>query len=324
MHSLEPEIQQLLRTGELSPAEARQPLARETRAIFSVRRELRAALYFGLAAVMAGVGLVVKENLDHIGPMVIILSIAVAAALCYLPAVLAQRAGQARRLPADLLLLLAALLVSSDLGYAEYRFQLLGDDWTLHLLVLAAVHGLTAYALGSRLVLSVALTSFALWVGAATTFSGFFPLSRITVAGTGWRTLACALCVVGMRAVHAKKMRSRQDFIDVYESFAVHLAGAGALLLLLPGYLDRPLPSASLLPGFLVLATVVALIGGIGWRRRQESFVLAALAYAIVGVWRLEFWLLDDLLSLTAASLATLIIAIAVLWRVHARFKAGR
>lgn len=295
MHSLEPEIQDLQRK--------------------------RAVRYLGIAAVMTGVGLVVKQNLDRIGPMMIVASIALAAALCYLPALRAWRAGVERRLPADLLLLLATLLVSVGIGYAEYRFNLFGDHWTGHFLVLAVLHGFAAYLLGSRLVLSVALTSFAVWIGAASTFSGFFPLSRITVAGTAWRTLACAAICVGLRHLHASRWRRDADFVGVHEGFAVHLAGVGAVLLTLPGYLDRPMPQSSLWQGMAVLGLVVALIGWIGWRRRQESFVLAALAYGVMGLWRLQFHYLSAPLALTTSSLLTLIGATMLLWRVHARLR---
>jgi hypothetical protein len=321
MHSLEPEISQLEAAGRITPADAALPRALESRQLFSVRRELRAVLYVGIAAVTAGASLIVKENLDRIGPLAITLALGLAAVACYLPAIRALRAGQERRLPADFLLLLGALLASTDLGYAEHSWQLLGAAWTRHFLVLAAWHGITAYLLGSRLVLSVALTSCAAWMGADTTFSFFFPFSRGNLQGTGWSSLGSAALFVACRALHAWRHARHRDFIAVYETFAVHLAGVGALLLTLPGFYDRPMPATPLAVGVTVLAGVVALVGGIGWRRRQESFVLAALAYAVVGILRLETQFIDSPIILASASLATLLAAIALLWRIHAGFR---
>lgn len=321
MHSLEPEIRQLESTGRITQADAARPRALESRQLFSVRGELRFGLYVGIAAVTAGAGLIVKDNLDRLGPLAITLALGVAAMTCYLPAVLALRVGQPRRLPADVLLLLGSLLASTDLGYAEHTWHLLGPAWTRHFLLLAALHGATAYLLGSRLVLSVALTSCAAWMSADTTFSFFFPFSRGNLQGTGWTSLGCASLFIALRGLHAWCQSRYRDFIAVYESFAVHLAGVGALLLTLPGVYDRPMPLKPLAIGMAVLAGVVALIGSIGWRRRQERFVLAALAYAVIGVWRLETQFIDNLLALTAASLVTLLGAIVLLWRVHAEFR---
>lgn len=321
MHSFEPEILQLRRAHAVTPAAARQALEVESRRLFSLRRELRAILYLGIAAVITGVGLVVKANLDRLGPLTLILLLGAAALACYLPAIRDHRAGRVRRLPADLLLLLAALLVSANLGYAEHEFHLLGDSWSRHLLLLAVLHGATAYLLGSRLVLSVALTSFAAWMGAETAFSFFFPFSRAHLQGTGWRSLGCAAVFIGWRVLHTRLLPRHRDFSAVFEGFAVHLAGVGALLLTLPGYYDRPMPTAALAIGVTVLAVVVLLIGGIGWQRRQESFVLAAIAYAVVGFLRLQFQFLSDPLWLTTSALVTVIAATALLMKIHARLK---
>lgn len=321
MHSLEPEIRQLIETQRIGAAAAAQPLAAESRGVFSVRKELRAVLYAGIAAVVAGVGLIVQANLGRIGALSIAVALGVAAVLCYVPAIRALRRGAPRRLPADSLLLLGTLLVSADLGYAEHVWQLLGANWSRHLLLLAALHAATAYCFDSRLVLSVALTSFAAWIGADTTFSFFLPFSRANLRGTGWSSLLCALVFVACRALHAWRLTSHRGFVDVYERFAVHLAGIGALLLMLPGFYDRPLPTPSLVLGTAVLIGVVALIGGIGWRRRQGSFMLVALGYAIVGSLRLEFHVLDDAIPIAGASLVTLVGGIVLLWRVHKHFK---
>ncbi|MEY4762209.1 MAG: hypothetical protein RLZZ200_2065 [Pseudomonadota bacterium] len=323
MHGLEPEIGQLLKDGHISADTAREPLAIEHRAIFSLRSELLSVLYAGVAAVATGVGLVVKDHLDQIGPVAITTGVGVLAAACYLPAIQASRQGRDRRPVGDYLLLLGALLASADLGYAEYAFQLFGSAWPQHFLLLAAVHGATAYLLRSRLVLSVALTAFAAWVGAEATFSPFFPFARAAVADAGLRCLVAATALLVFRFLHARRLRDRQDFIDVFEGFAVHLAGTGALLRLFPGYFDQQLPDAGFWANVGLLAIVTALIGSIGWRRRQEHLVLAALGYAVVGMWRIEFRLLHDPLLVTWASLLTLVAATSLLWRLRRLLREG-
>jgi len=50
--------------------------------LVSVRLELQVALWIGVTLVAAGTGILVKENLAHLGPVTIGAGIALAAALC--------------------------------------------------------------------------------------------------------------------------------------------------------------------------------------------------------------------------------------------------
>ena len=163
-HSLEEELRELRPVGALDEAAAAREIA-ERRTSFSLFDELRAALYAAVALIVTGVGILVKEHLDRIGPLTLIFGLALAAAACYVPAIRAKFQGETRSTAADYILLLGALLVSADLGYTESQFHWLGANWSRHLLILTAIHAFTAYALDSRLVLSVALTTLAGWFG---------------------------------------------------------------------------------------------------------------------------------------------------------------
>ncbi len=190
----------------------------------------------------------------------------------------------------------------------------------IELLAATLILGITAYLLRSRLLLAFALTAFAAWMSAEITFSFFFPFSRVHLQGTGWRFLGCAAVFVAWRWLQARYLPRRRDFNGVLEGFAAHLAGVGAVLLTLPGYFDRPLPTDTLTVGIAVLAVVVVLIGGIGWRRRQKSLLIAAIVYAFIGVLRLEIQLIDATLPLVASILVTLVAAALILWRTRRRF----
>jgi hypothetical protein len=256
-----------------------------------------------------------------LGPLVLVAVIALGAAACYLPALRDARAGRERRRSADVLLGLGALLASADLGYAEQAFHLLGPQWMQHFLLLSVFHGLVARALGSRLLLSFALTAFAAWFGGDALFSYFLPLARAHVAETGWRFIACALACAGLRALSVRQSATPRGFVEVCEGFAVHLACGGAFLLTLPGFFDRPLPLALFWPGGLVFATVVALLAALGLRRGQAGLVLTALAYATLGALRLAFRLIDEPLPLAVTSLALLVAAGLVSKRLAVKFR---
>ncbi len=145
-----------------------------------MRLEIRAALYLGVLLLTAGIGLFVKENHERIGPATIGVAIGILAAACLVWA--ARRSapfawGEATSAHAgfDYVLLLGALLVATDLGYLETQFALLGRNWPWHLLVVALLYGLLAYRFDSKMLLSLALASFAAWRGIAVSIAKDLP-----------------------------------------------------------------------------------------------------------------------------------------------------
>jgi hypothetical protein len=157
----------------LSNEQARHLLVVARRARVSVRAELKALLYGGVLLAVSGVGLFLKENQDRIGPAALASLLALAAAGCFFyvhrrsPA-FSWGPSAAPHVAADYVLLLGVLLVGSDLAYIEQHFRFLGADWAYHLLVLSVVAFAAAYRFDSRVVLSLALSSFAAWRGLST------------------------------------------------------------------------------------------------------------------------------------------------------------
>ena len=96
MHSLEKECLELHGAGLIDESAALRAAALERGSIFSVFEELRFALYAAVAAITAGIGLLVKDNLDRIGPITLIVVLALASAGCYATALRTHRRGKER------------------------------------------------------------------------------------------------------------------------------------------------------------------------------------------------------------------------------------
>ena len=163
-------IVRLEKRGVLSPTQT-SLVARVARGeLVSVRPELRFLLYGGVVLTMAGVGLLLQQNLERIGPVAIAVILGLGAVGCLLW--VAHRApGFSRKvvtsphLAFDYLLLLGVLLAAADLAYVESQFTPLGKNWPWHLLMVALLTGALALRFDSRLVFSLALTSFAAPLG---------------------------------------------------------------------------------------------------------------------------------------------------------------
>jgi hypothetical protein len=313
MHSLEAELRELRSTGALDDAEAAHAVALERRTLFSVFDELRAALYAAVALVTAGIGILVKEHFDRIGPLTLILALAIAGAACYVPAIRAKSRAGGQSTVSDYVLLLGTLIVSADVGYAESQFHWLGANWSRHLLLLTAFHAFTAYALRSRLVLSVALTSLAGWFGIERGPGNLAPWYFATPA-LGLRALVCSAVMLVWRAIDQRANAAR--FREVFEHFAANLAFWGAV-----GWCS----SADMrVVGVVTLLLLAAIAIRKALRAGAESFAVYGIGYTALGLSLVVAQVTD--LTLFGATLVLVIVftAAAALRRLHDVLKESR
>ena len=315
MHDLSPELEALSVEGESADARATAATL-ERRAVFSVHPELVVLMYAGVATVVAGVGLLVKVNLDRIGPLALLSGILLASLLCYAVALQARNKGRERRLGEDYLLLLGALLFSAAIGYAEVKFHLLGADWSRHLLLLAAWHLGTAYFFGSRLLLAVALTAFATWMGAELQFGALFE-SGNRWWGAGPRALSCALVFYAGSRLHLTEApKGGTGFRDVYRQFAVNFGFWGALAL--------GADASTRWIGAVTLLGLALASGRVGLAERRESYLVYAVGYSTIGLIWLEALLFRDFGLTSTLGLMTVIGAVVLLFSLRARLKESR
>lgn len=307
----EPELSELRSAGVIDEATATRAIALDRGTVFSLFEELRVALYVAVALIVTGLGIFIKYNLDRIGPITLIVLLALAAAACYASAVRTRSIRARRSLGGDYVLLLGALIVGADLGYAESQFHWFGAEWPRHLLLLAVVHAATAYLLDSRLVLSVALVSLAGWFGIEHQPGNLTYLDAMT-AQLGFRALIFSAVILAARVAH-RRFKAPQDFASVFEHFAANVAFWGALVWC-SSYGMRAW-GALVLTG-LALAVVLR-----GMRSTQEMSVVYGVGYAALGYSILARQLIRAQLPATLLTLAILVGAAVLLWSLHARLK---
>lgn len=193
-------IPKLVEAGALPPEGAPRLLRVARGELVSVHGELRALLYLGVLLVTGGVGLLVKENLDRIGPLAIAVALGLAAAVALVWVVRVAPPFSWREVPSpnlgfDYILLLGVLLAAADLAYVEVKFTPLGASWTWHLLIVAALTALAAFRFDSRVVFSLSLSSFAAWRGVSAARFGA-DLWWQTENAVRWNSIGCGLLFV--------------------------------------------------------------------------------------------------------------------------------
>jgi hypothetical protein len=229
-------IPRLVERGILPAEKAPLFLRAARRELVSVRLELRLLLYLGVLLVTGGAGLLVKENLDRIGPVAIAagLGLAAAAALAWVwrtaPPFSWERSWERSQeqvsspnLASDYLLLLGVLLAAADLAYVEARFTPLGPNWPWHLLLVSLFAAALAVRFDSRVVFSLALATFAAWRGVSVAHFGAGLLDTRDDL-VRWNAIGCGVLFVVLGLVLARADRKAH-----FEPAAVHL---GCLLVL--------------------------------------------------------------------------------------------
>ncbi|MGB7740992.1 MAG: hypothetical protein WBM03_17925, partial [Steroidobacteraceae bacterium] len=182
--------------------------------------------------------------------------------------------GRAHTVAGDYLLLLAVLLASTDLAYAERQFTLLGPLWSWHLLLLAVVHAAIAYTFTSPLVLAASLTSLAGWFGVGGTFGDALHFSYSTPM-LGARAFACAAVIAAWRYAD-RSARPDTPFRNVFDHYAANLAFWGAIA----WCLEWPWLAA----GLPLLAALAYASVRHGLDTGREAFLVYGIVYAAIGI----------------------------------------
>lgn len=265
-------IPKLVESGIL-PAEKAPHLRRVARReLVSVHGELRLLLYLGVLLVTGGVGLLVKENLDRIGPAAVAAGIGLAAvaALGWVARVsppFSWREVKAPHLAYDYILLLGVLLAAADLAYVEVQFTPLGRNWAWHLLIVALLAGAAAFRFDSRVVFTLALATFAAWRGVAVAWGGSGLWTGADDA-VRWNAIACGALFAALGFVLARTGRKAH-----FEPVAAHLGW----LLVLGGLASGLGESHWLLYTLALLVCSVALAAGAYRFRRFPLFAFGVL-----------------------------------------------
>jgi hypothetical protein len=255
------------------------------RDLVSARFEIRTLLYVGVLVLTSGVGVLVVEHHQDIGPWAIAGSIALAAVACLVWVVrkappFSWDEVQSPSVAFDYVLLLGLLLFAADLGYAEAQFTVLGSRWVHHLLVVGSVYLLAAYRWDSRAVLGLALTTLAAWRGVSVSlFSGSL--------GTGdpgeLRANALALGALYVAlATLAARLERKAHFEPVF-------GNAGLLLLLaalVSGALDAP---SARVVWLVVLLIAAGLVMWISFRLGRSLYFAQGVLAAYVALVRILF-----------------------------------
>jgi hypothetical protein len=252
---------------------------------FSLFVELNAFLYLGVLSLVAGVGWTFQTYFADLGdPFILVTFSALCGGCLYYCFSRAQPYSHAEvespNLVFDYVLYLGSLLLSAELAYIEFRFQLFRGAWDPYLLSATAAYALVAYRFDNRFVLSLALAALAGWFGLklAAFDLGSPAALRVTALVYG------ALVAAAGTALH--RQRIKRHFLETY----LHVAANVVFVAILSGIAD---PSTGMLYlGVLIALAALAVVQGVRFRR--FVFVAYGAVYGYLGISAKVVPTLDD------------------------------
>ncbi|MDO7875007.1 DUF2157 domain-containing protein [Hymenobacter sp. ASUV-10] len=278
----------------LPPAQAQAIAGFEQNRPFSIHYELRALLYLGITLLAGGLGVLVYQNIDHIGHGVVVGFIALVVAACFWYAARHRQpftwgeAPKASLLP-DYALLLGCLTFLVLEGYLQYQYNIFGDRYGLVTMLPAALFLWLAYLFDHRGVLSMGLTALGTWVGVNVAPLSAFGDESFLRYGLG--EAALGLGVVLMAAgLLSEYLNLKRHFAFTYLSLGSNVALLAATAILFGD-------NAAHLPSGLMVPLIFILSGFLFWyARRTQSylFLLLGVIYSYIVLTYLLIQLVAD------------------------------
>jgi hypothetical protein len=246
-------------------------LARNDR--ISVFVELNALLYLGIVTFIGGLGWTVHTYFTNLGDAAILVPLTALCSGClwycfsrgaaYSPDQVASPT-----FAVDYVLYLACLVFAVELGYVEFRFHLMRENWDGYLLISALTFFALAYRFDNRFVLSLALSTLAGWFGVRLSYLGVHFSLREYALAFG--------VVVALAGFAISCSRIKTHFLETY----LHIAANAVFVALVSGVISGEFEPVWLLG--LLGASGLAIERGVRFRR--FAFVLYGVGYGYVGI----------------------------------------
>jgi hypothetical protein len=197
--------------------------------IFSIHTELLFLLYISVVLFTSGVGIFVYKNIDTIGHLAILtlnfLLMLVCFIFCFKKAKVYSNEEVFFDNPVyDYIVLTGSILACIFLSYANYQYHVFDSDYQWVSLISAVLCFVVAYYFDNKMVLSMAITALAAFLGISVTpknILGNEIYNNIFLTYSG--ILLSIALILWME--YSLKKAIKKHFYFVFVMFALHLAG---------------------------------------------------------------------------------------------------
>ena len=205
----------------------------QKKGIFSLRNELLLMIYFSIILFTSGIGVIVYNNIDSIGHLAILSANFILMLVCFYFSFKKTKEYSNDEVVFenplyDYLVLTGSLLACIFLGYINFQYQIFDDSYAYVSLISAFLCFAVAYYFDNRIVLSMAITSLAAFIGISITPKSLFlneVYSNLELTYSG--LVLGIVLLVWME--YSLKNKIKAHFHFIYSTFALHLLGVCVL-----------------------------------------------------------------------------------------------
>lgn len=225
----EESVEKLVKLGFVTEAQQKEIKEYKQLGLFSLHSELLFLLYLSVLLFTGGVGTLIYKNIDSIGHMAILaVNFALMVVCFYFSFKKAKGFSKEEVLfenPIyDYVVLTGSILGCIFIGYLQYQYRVFGSDFSLVSLFSAVLCFGVAYYFDSRMVLSMAITALAAFVGITLTPKTVFENEIYSNPTLCYYGLALGILIV-LWTVYSMRENLKKHFHFVYFTFAQHLLG---------------------------------------------------------------------------------------------------
>lgn len=219
-------FEQLHSAGYITTAEYQNVLHHRRQPV-NLRWDLKTILYLGIFMFTTGLGIIIYKNIDTIGHLAIIISIAVATVASFWYCFSKAKGYSNAKVTApnslfDYVVLTGCLLLLILVGYLQFQYEIFGNRWGMATFIPMVILFASAYYFDHLGVLSMAIVNLAAWFGISVTpmhllKQNDFNNDRLIFSGIMLGVLLLTL------AMFSGRMQIKKHFSFTYKNFGSHL-----------------------------------------------------------------------------------------------------
>ncbi|MBP4139752.1 DUF2157 domain-containing protein [Flavobacterium geliluteum] len=203
------------------------------RNIFSLHAELKFFLYLSVLLFTSGIGILIYQNIDTIGHIVILAILLVVIVGCFYYCFKNSKGFQKTETIFDspvleYLVLAATILTCIFIGYLQFQYEAFGTHYGLATLIPTLISFFCAYYFDNKSVLTIAITGLAAYVGISATpqdllRNNFYTSQNLTYSAI----LLGGILIVW--TIYSSKIALKTHFKLLYLTFALHLISIASI-----------------------------------------------------------------------------------------------
>ena len=195
--------------------------------LFSIHNELKFLLYLSIILFTTGIGILIYQNIDTIGHIVILSLLLLVTAICFYFSF--KNAADFKKEEVlfsnplyDYLVLTAVILSCTFVGYLQFQYKPFGTDYGLATLIPTIISFICTYYFDNKSVLTIAITGLAAYIGLSVTPQDLVNNDFYNDESLSYSAILLGVLLIVL-TIYSSRIQLKTHFNSIYLTFALHI-----------------------------------------------------------------------------------------------------